>query len=223
MSDSEAECEAVFSRLQWSKVARSISLDKLSPDMMQEICNSLFAYAIDCIPDHPDEDDGPIPEGERKRRKKRHKVAQDARDYEILEQFAGMARAFRLTLYRFQKSLRPFEPAMDRAEQLGSEVYELQRHAERKLETCPKSKGGRPLKRSRDALIFRLVRIYTQLTGKRPHLNKIRDPKNPDRLRPSGSLYDFVFSVLDIAGIPTRGIEHVIQSAAREAKTNEGK
>ena len=68
----------------------------------------------------------------------------------------------------------------DRAEQLGEEIYALQRYAAEKLQTYPKSKGGRPSERVRDALIFRLIAIEAWLEAEDQGARN-----KPDRTRTS--------------------------------------
>src|SRR6476659_4834260 len=104
MTKGEAEPEDPFSPEQWDKIARSIPLDELPREMKQEICDALFAYHVDRLADHDEdvqddhdnEGEAVETEGKLKGRKKRHKVAQNARERDALRQLIDTARAFRL-------------------------------------------------------------------------------------------------------------------------------
>jgi hypothetical protein len=135
----------------------------------------------------------------------------------LLRTLPSNLRTLRSKLSKFQRDLRP-ENIIDQVEGLIEQAYAVQKTAELELERRPKSKGGRPPQLDRDVLVLNLIGIFAQFSGKRVGLSRSPEKQNPDRVKASGPSYRFVSTILKKSNLSTRGIEHVIERAARHAK-----
>jgi hypothetical protein len=142
------------------------------------------------------------------------------KEKQALNRLVRSLQTLRARLSTLQTDLRP-EEIIDQVEALIEEAYALQKAAELELEkptryqgAGPKEKGGRPRQLDRDALVERLLSVYT-FSGKRVSLS--RNSNN----RPSGPCYRFVYAILKLSQISTQGIEHVIEKTrAQHAKNS---
>jgi hypothetical protein len=195
MPSFEAEPDAVFSQHKWAKIAQSIPLDPLPEQMKQQICDAVFDHVL-------------------MSNKQREASARRA-----LKNLVELTRQFRCRLSELQPELRR-ESIIDQVEGLIEQAYAVQRTANQELEMQPKSKGGRPRELDRDTLALKLLDIFVQFSGKPVGLSRNPDPEHLDRLKPDGTSYRFLFTIFELSGLPTRGLEHVIARVAQHAKNH---
>jgi len=203
MPRTEPDPKAVFSPEQWTAIAKSISLDKISPKEQREICIALMGYEFNRINAQRAFEEGT-------QTSTRVRVDPRAKERKALEQFVQYARGLRLALNSVEHYLRKSE-WIDRARQLSDEIYEFQRFAEREVKR--ESVGGRPALADREALVGRLAAIYERITG-----NPCRRSFNPETGRSGGPCVRFISTILEAKNISTRGLRHVIAKIAQTAK-----
>jgi hypothetical protein len=180
--------DVTFGLAHWAEVAAAIRIQNLPAPLKKEISSTLFDYELV-------KDEGTL-----------------AQSRQALMDLARVTNGFSAQLRELQcetilaEIVAELDTSIDQAEHLEKTAIQL-------LRALPKSKGGRPRQTARDNLVNDLLAIFTKYTRKPPTLSKNRDKQNPDRLRPGGHCYNFVTTVLRLRGIPTKGVEHVIQRA----------
>ena len=180
----------------------TVGRDELSDETKQSICGALFVHVL-----QPTSLNSP------------------ATQREALSELRDLTKNLSSEL----NTLLPRLPVLvlgtlsSKAEGLIEEARAVQKAASALLQGRRKSKGGRPRKANRGALVLDLTQIYAHFSGKKIGLSRSRTKQNPDRFVLGGPCYRFVCKILKLKGLPTEGVDHVIADAARHAKNRSSK
>ena len=196
---------ALFPQLQWAEITKVLSLDRISSNGKQGICDGLFAYdlariAIERAADEAEEKK-PI----------RRQIDPRAKGRAALVNFIKYVRGLRLALNSVANYLKT-EISMDEARQLSEQIYKFQKLAKREL--GKKSLGGRPQQKIRDDLVIRLGVIYERLTGEKPKSGGARNGRIYGRFR------KFVYAIFRAHRIDESGLPNAIAKAVRMLRTS---